>query len=275
MIQQARPDYAGPRPARLTTKRLLPRLVVSLPLVAAGWLLVLAVAVLQTIAVGSVTGARASAALALRVYGPLVFLWAVATPAIFASTARWPIRRPQQLRRTAIHAGFGLAFIVLANVLIRLPDLGRTASGADFGTSLALGLTIYLPTAFLAYAVLVAIGHRLTGGKAHLTLRAGDGTALIPPEEIDWIEAANNVVRIHARGRVHTARRPLSDVARDLDPGRFVRVHRSHIVAVSAVRELRPTSHGDAEVLLRDGTALRVTRSRRAEFEATVRGATG
>jgi DNA-binding LytR/AlgR family response regulator len=149
------------------------------------------------------------------------------------------------------------------------------SSAAEFRSSLVLGLAVYLPTAFLAYAVLVAIGHRIAGGGAHLTLPAGDGTAVIPPEEIEWIEAANNMVRIHAHGRVHMARRPLNEVARELDPGRFVRVHRSHIVAVSAVRELRPRSHGDAEVLLSDGTALRVTRSRRAKLEASVRGGAG
>jgi two-component system LytT family response regulator len=83
-------------------------------------------------------------------------------------------------------------------------------------------------------------------------------------DEIDWIEAADNYVRIHTvNGEDHLVRETLNTMQGRLDPGRFLRIHRSTIVNVSRIRELRPWFHGDYVVLLTNGRELTLSRSYR------------
>jgi two-component system LytT family response regulator len=97
-----------------------------------------------------------------------------------------------------------------------------------------------------------------------------DGRArLLPVEQIDWIEADRNDARLHAREGVHVVRSTLNELAERLDPSKFLRISRSMIVRLDAVRELQPWFHGDYRVILEDGTEL--TWSRR--YRARSRGA--
>jgi two-component system LytT family response regulator len=82
-------------------------------------------------------------------------------------------------------------------------------------------------------------------------------------DEIRWIAAAGNYVEIHAPSGPFLLRKTLGDMEAELDPRRFLRIHRSCIVAVDRVREIRPEGRGDGEVLLDDGTALPMSRSYR------------
>ena len=75
-------------------------------------------------------------------------------------------------------------------------------------------------------------------------------------QEIDWIAAADNYVYLHAGRAAHLVRTTLKSIEQRLDPARFVRVHRSTIVNLDAVREFR-----GGEVVLRDGTRLAAARS--------------
>jgi two-component system, LytTR family, response regulator len=104
-----------------------------------------------------------------------------------------------------------------------------------------------------------------------LVVRDGGRTLVIPWADIDWIGAEDYCIRIHARGDRPLVRKSLQAVSEGLDPAMFARVHRSTIVNVSRVRELRPLPSGDAEVTLVDGTRLRVSRSFRADFEGRLR----
>jgi two-component system LytT family response regulator len=74
-------------------------------------------------------------------------------------------------------------------------------------------------------------------------------------EEIDWIEAAGNYVKLHAGKETHLLRETMSGVEARLD-ARFLRVHRSIIVNLERVRELQPAFHGDYVAILHDGTEL-------------------
>jgi two-component system LytT family response regulator len=85
---------------------------------------------------------------------------------------------------------------------------------------------------------------------------------------VDWLEAADNYVRLHVRQREYLVRETLATLETQLDPDRFVRIHRSAIVAVDRIAEIRATSHGDAALLLRDGTPLAVSRT----FRERLRG---
>ena len=104
------------------------------------------------------------------------------------------------------------------------------------------------------------------GGEAYayrLTVRDGEAFVMLRTEEIDWIEAAANYVRVQARGRVFVLRGTMQALERRLDPRQFARIHRSTIVNVDRVREIRPEWHGDYDVVLADGHTLRLGRSYR------------
>lgn len=80
----------------------------------------------------------------------------------------------------------------------------------------------------------------------------------------------DNYVTLHASGHAHLLRETLGRLEKDLDPDRFVRIHRSAIVQVDRIRELRPAFHGDFTVVLRDGTRLTLSRGYRAKVEQTI-----
>ena len=98
-------------------------------------------------------------------------------------------------------------------------------------------------------------------------MRIGQRTRVIPVGEIDWIEGAGDYARLHTAGESHLSGERLKDLERRLDPSSFARVHRSSIVNLERVRELKHVSHGDYEAVLHDGTVVRVSRSRRKAIE--------
>ena len=87
-------------------------------------------------------------------------------------------------------------------------------------------------------------------------------------DEIAWIAAADNYVYLHVNGASHLVRDSLKAMEKKLDPERFARVHRSAIVNLSNIAELKPLDHGDYEVTLRDGTRLTATRKFSARLRA-------
>ena len=81
------------------------------------------------------------------------------------------------------------------------------------------------------------------------------------PEEIDWVEADRDYVRIHNGPRKYHLRGTISGMEEQLSDGRFVRIHRSTIVNVDRIREMQPLSYGEYAVILMDGTRLTLSRS--------------
>jgi two-component system LytT family response regulator len=90
---------------------------------------------------------------------------------------------------------------------------------------------------------------------------------LLAVDEIDWIESAGNYVRLHVADEVHQMRSTLTALEQRLDPDRFLRIHRSIIVNVDRVKQITPWFHGDAAVVLRDGTRLNLSRSYRSKID--------
>ncbi len=97
----------------------------------------------------------------------------------------------------------------------------------------------------------------------HITVRQWNRVHVVRVEDIDFVEAEDNYVVVHAASRSYKGRDRISDVESQLDSRRFVRIHRSTIVHVAKIREVQPLTHGDHAVILRDGKVLRVARSRR------------
>src|SRR5262245_16526476 len=93
-------------------------------------------------------------------------------------------------------------------------------------------------------------------------------TLLVPTQEIDWIEAVDKYVRLHARGARYLHREALSALERRLDPARFLRIHRGAIVNLERVREIHPGVGDEPSVVLVDGTRLPLSRRFRTRLRA-------
>lgn len=97
-------------------------------------------------------------------------------------------------------------------------------------------------------------------------VRTGNRTVLVDVDDIDWIEADGELVRLHVGDRIHLLRGPLRDLEAMLGEGRFVRVHRSAIVNLGRVEVLHRERDGSGSVALRTGVRLRVARGRWEEL---------
>jgi two-component system, LytTR family, response regulator len=96
-----------------------------------------------------------------------------------------------------------------------------------------------------------------------LVIKSAGRIFFLAVQEIDWVEAADNYVRIHAAGKEHLMRETLQSLEGRLDPARFLRIHRSTIVNIDRIRELHPMFHGDYALRLCDGTELTLSRNYR------------
>lgn len=96
-----------------------------------------------------------------------------------------------------------------------------------------------------------------------LPLRRNGRVSFVKTAEIEWIDAARNAVRINAGGKSHVIREKLSAIERRLDPRKFVRIHRSTIVNMDKIRELRITPQGSYVALVSSGQCLAISRSYR------------
>jgi two-component system LytT family response regulator len=101
----------------------------------------------------------------------------------------------------------------------------------------------------------------VTMAPRRFAIRVGTKLSFVDADDVEWIEADGDYAVLHAHGQRHLLREPLHVLARHLDPSRFLRVHRSAIVRVDQVMEIRPRSNRDAVLRLRDGTALRASRT--------------
>ena len=99
-----------------------------------------------------------------------------------------------------------------------------------------------------------------TSHATRMLVRRGDRMKFVQTEAVDWFESAGNYVRLHVGSETELVRGTLSGLADQLDPTRFVRIHRSTIVNVSRIREVQPWFGGDYTATLVDGTELRVSR---------------
>ena len=100
-----------------------------------------------------------------------------------------------------------------------------------------------------------------------LVVKSGGTTRFIRVVDIDWIEAAGVYVTLHVAGKELLYRAALNDLAEKLDPRRFVRVHRSALVNIESILQLEPISHGEFEVVLKNGARTRVSRTYRGQLE--------
>jgi two-component system LytT family response regulator len=202
-------------------------------------------------------------------------LGAAATPAILTLTRRLPIEGPSACRRAGVHVAFGLGVTLLLIVVsCLLAAVGPLASHRplmrDIGEE--LGANGLLVAAWIAGLTALAHATRRPrhagpadeGRPSGLTIRQRGRFARVDLAEVDWIETQGNYLALHGSTSVRLLRQTAKSLQNEIDPRRFVRVHRRAIVAVDAVRTVTPLAAGDALLRLRSGKDLRVSRSCRA-----------
>jgi two-component system LytT family response regulator len=106
-----------------------------------------------------------------------------------------------------------------------------------------------------------------------LIIKSGGRVVFIQLDEIDWIEAAANYVRLHVAGKnAYLFRESIGRMADKLDSAQFIRIHRSFIVNASKIKELQPCNNGEFMVSLRNGKELPCSRFYRHALEALWKG---
>jgi two-component system, LytTR family, response regulator len=108
----------------------------------------------------------------------------------------------------------------------------------------------------------------LPGTLERITIRSAGQVSFLKISEIDWIEAADYYACLHTGTGTHLLRRSLSELEQELDPAIFCRIHRSAIVNLDRVRALKLNEEGEYDVLLENGTRLRLSRRYRKPLQA-------
>ena len=103
-----------------------------------------------------------------------------------------------------------------------------------------------------------------------LIVKAGGRVVFLSFDEIDWVEAAANYVRLYVGKQVYVLRRGIGEIADRLDPLQFIRIHRSAIVNVHKIKELQPVNSGEYIVVLKDGRELSCSRGYRSGLQELI-----
>ncbi|MCI0523807.1 MAG: LytTR family DNA-binding domain-containing protein [Acidobacteria bacterium] len=109
-----------------------------------------------------------------------------------------------------------------------------------------------------------------TDGPRYLTrlmVKSAGRVIFVRADEIDWIEAYDNYVRLRVGGKMRLLRQTMNELETALNPDQFARIHRSTIVNLDRIKELHTHFNGEYLVILRDGTELKLSRSRKEWLE--------
>ena len=105
-----------------------------------------------------------------------------------------------------------------------------------------------------------------------LVIKSGGRILFLHVQEIDWIEAADNYVRLHVGRDSHLLRETMNHLEKRLDPDHFLRVHRSRIINIRQIKELQPLFRGEYDIMLQDGTRLESGRGYRDKLQKLFSG---
>ena len=106
-----------------------------------------------------------------------------------------------------------------------------------------------------------------------IVVKAGGRIFFLNTDEIDWVEAADNYVRLHVGKESHLVPGTLSKLEKRLDPKRFLRIHRSTIVNLTRIKEMHPLFHGEYAIRLAGGKELTSSRGYRDRLQHLIENA--
>ena len=116
-------------------------------------------------------------------------------------------------------------------------------------------------------ALLKDVGTRRPSFPERLVVKSSGRVVFIKVEDIDWVDAAGNYVKLHVGNENHMLRETMGRIEKRLDPQKFLRIHRSTIVNIERIRELQQQFHGDYLVVLHSGQRLTLSRSYREKIQ--------
>ncbi len=194
---------------------------------------------------------------------------------------RWPFRRQQLTPAILLHSAAAtltaLSYLLFLTIFRFAFFSGYTGplSTASFGHVFATEVGDFFAVTWVLYWGIGATAlflhgrrpSRVTLPDSRLEIRTAGRTRWVDLASVECIEADRSYAVIHSDGGTHLAREALCRLAERLGERGFARAHRSWIVNLTQVRELRSTSHGDAAVELHSGRRLPVSRTYRAAFE--------
>lgn len=233
------------------------------------------------------------AQLPFAVWEPVVWEWSsnivllALLPALIAFERRVPIRFGLLRRNLPWHLLAALAFSAIhVSAMVALRKLAYVFMGGDYEFGPWLREFFYeflkdsrayagILTTVLVYRFVLL---RLQG-EARLLDEPDVGVAVEPVErperflvrklgreflvaaaDVEWLQASANYVNLHVRGRDYPLRTTMSAIEPRLDPGRFVRVHRSYMINLDCLGEIEPLESGDARLVMRDGMSIPCSR---------------
>lgn len=103
-----------------------------------------------------------------------------------------------------------------------------------------------------------------------IVIKNSGRVCLIETNELNWVEAEGNYVRLHTTSKAHLMRETIGNLEAQLDPKKFLRVHRSTIVRIDSIRELQPWFHGEYHIILHNGTKLTLSRNYREQLQSVL-----
>ncbi|MEM1183163.1 MAG: LytTR family DNA-binding domain-containing protein [Acidobacteriota bacterium] len=116
-------------------------------------------------------------------------------------------------------------------------------------------------------ALLEHVSERRPKPPQRLVIKSSGRVVFLKVDDIDWIDAAGNYVKLHAGGESHLLRETMSRLEDRLDSSKFIRIHRSTIVNIECIKELQQQFHGDYLVVLKSGQRLTLSRSYREKIQ--------
>ena len=119
----------------------------------------------------------------------------------------------------------------------------------------------------------LASGEQLTSNTYPEVLAIKDGSEVtrVNVKDIQWIDAAGDYMCVHTTDKTHIMRRTMKELDEELDPRKFVRVHRSAIVNINYVQKLVSHISGEYHLILENGSELKVSRSHRDQVKEMIK----
>lgn len=221
----------------------------------------------------------------------------VLVPAMVWFTARWPVHLDNWRQRLPLYAAASVAWSMLhVGLMVGMRKLVYAWHDATyvFGDAFVYE---YLKDArtFLGIVLLLHVYRMLVRrlqGEASLLAAPDDDSAPVEPverpsrflvrklgreflvaaDDIEWVQASGNYANLHVRGKVYPLRSTLTELETRLDPARFARVHRSHLVNLARIASIEPLDSGDARLHLVDGAVVPCSRRYREALRLLMAG---
>ena len=219
------------------------------------------------------------------------YCWAVLTPLVIRVASRFPFANGRFLQAFAVHVPAAVGFSLLQLGLYSV--VATVLAGRGMGLALGLYRELVVEEfhqSVLVYSLIIAIysAHQFffkpvrveveveqtsppVEYLSRVSIKVNGRIVLLNVEDVEWITSEGNYVSLHSKGKGYLLRETMDRIEKKLDPAAFVRLRRSTIVRINQIQELHPSSKGEFEVLLKDGTTLSSSRRYRKNLQSALK----